>query len=253
LAVRTSKHIYLDFNPTAEFWAHTELKDDPDAQWLVLTYKDNQAAPKAAVKEILKAKQKADKGNAFWQNWYRVYGLGLVGTLQGAVFTNWKEGKFKEVSKPVYGQDFGFSNDPTTLIKTSIDKDKKLIYLQECFYKKGLTTSQIATLNQKHAGNDLIVADSAEPRLIQELSQYCNIVPTIKGQGSITFGISLLQDYELIVDPDSDELIKELKNYVWLEKRSQTPCDAFNHLLDALRYCVSYQLANPHRGEYFVY
>jgi phage terminase large subunit len=99
----------------------------------------------------------------------------------------------------------------------------------------------------------LIVADSAEPRLIQELSQYCNIVPTIKGQGSITFGISLLQDYELIVDPDSDELIKELKNYVWLEKRSQTPCDAFNHLLDALRYCVSYQLANPHRGEYFVY
>jgi phage terminase large subunit len=173
--------------------------------------------------------------------------------LQGAVFTNWKEGKFKEVSKPVYGQDFGFSNDPTTLIKTTIDKDKKLIYLQECFYKKGLTTSQIATLNQKHAGNDLIVADSAEPRLIQELSQYCNIVPTIKGQGSITFGISLLQDYELIVDPDSDELIKELKNYVWLEKRSQTPCDAFNHLLDALRYCVSYQLANPHRGEYFVY
>ena len=253
LAVRTSKHIYLDFNPSAEFWAHTELKDDPDAEWLVLTYKDNQAAPKAAVKEILKAKQKADKGNNFWQNWYRVYGLGLVGTLQGAVFTNWKEGKFKEVSKPVYGQDFGFSNDPTTLIKTSIDKDKKLIYLQECFYKKGLTTSQIATLNQKHAGNDLIVADSAEPRLIQELSQYCNIVPTIKGQGSITFGISLLQDYELIVDPDSEELIKELKNYVWLEKRSQTPCDAFNHLIDALRYSISYQLANPHRGEYFVY
>lgn len=86
LAVRTSKHIYLDFNPSAEFWAHTELKDDPDAEWLVLTYKDNQAAPKAAVQEILKAKQKADKGNAFWQNWYRVYGLGLVGTLQGAVF-----------------------------------------------------------------------------------------------------------------------------------------------------------------------
>ena len=119
--------------------------------------------------------------------------------------------------------------------------------------QKGLTTSQIATLNQKHAGNDLIVADSAEPRLIQELSQYCNIVPTIKGQGSITFGISLLQDYELIVDPDSIELIKELKTTFGLRNARKPPCDAFNHLLDALRYSVSYQLANPHRGEYFVY
>ena len=108
-------------------------------------------------------------------------------------------------------------------------------------------------LNQKFAGNSLIVADSADPRLISSLSsQGSNIIPTIKGQGSVIFGISLLQDYDLIVDPNSLELINELKNYVWLEKKSQTPCDNYNHLIDALRYAVAYQLANPNRGTYFV-
>ena len=253
LAVRTLKHIYIDFNPSAEFWAHTELKNDLEAEWLILTYKDNEAAPEAAVSEILKAKVKADKGNEYWANWYRVYGEGLTGILQGAVYTNWKVGNFKEVSKPIYGQDFGFSNDPTTLIKTCIDRDNKIIYLQECFYKKSLTASEIYILNKKFAGNNLIVADSADPRLISSLSsQGCNIVPTIKGQGSVIFGISLLQDYDLIVDPNSLELINEFKNYVWLEKKSQTPCAGYDHLLDALRYAVSYQLANPNRGTYFV-
>ena len=253
LAVRTLKHIFIDFNPSAEFWAHTELKNDPEAEWLILTYKDNEAAPQAAVSEILKAKAKADKGNEYWRNWYRVYGEGLTGTLQGAVFTNWKTGKFKEVSKAVYGQDFGFSNDPTTLIKTSIDKDNKIIYVQECFYKKQLTASEIATLNRKFAADSLIIADSAEPRLIADLSSKgCNILPTIKGQGSVMFGISLLQDYDLIIDPNSLELIKELKNYIWLEKKSQTPCPNFDHYLDALRYAVAYQLVNPNRGRYFV-
>ena len=253
LAVRTLKHIYLDFNPSAEFWAHTELKNDLEAEWLVLTYKDNEAAPEAAISEILKAKAKADKGNEYWRNWYRVYGEGLTGILQGAVFTNWKTGEFKEISKSVYGQDFGFSNDPSTLIKTSIDKDNKIIYIKECFYKKELTASELFLLNQKFAGNSLIVADSADPRLISSLSsQGSNILPTIKGQGSVIFGISLLQDYDLIVDPNSLELINELNNYVWLEKKSQTPCHAFSHLMDALRYAVAYQLANPNRGTYFV-
>ena len=253
LAVRTLKHIFIDFNPSAEFWAHTELKNDPEAEWLILTYKDNEAAPQAAVSEILKAKAKADKGNEYWKNWYRVYGEGLTGTLQGAVFTNWKTGQFKEVSKAVYGQDFGFSNDPTTLVKTSIDKDNKIIYVQECFYKKQLTASDIATLNRKFAGDSLIIADSAEPRLISDLkSKGCNILPTIKGQGSVMFGISLLQDYDLIIDPNSLELIKELKNYIWLEKKSQTPCPNFDHLIDGLRYAVAYQLVNPNRGRYYV-
>ena len=86
-----------------------------------------------------------------------------------------------------------------------------------------------------------------------ELSRDCNIVPAIKGQGSITYGISLLQDYDLIIDEESTDLIKELNNYCWLEKKSQTPVDKFNHAIDALRYAVSYQLQNPNKGEYYYY
>ena len=172
---------------------------------------------------------------------------------EGVIFTNWTIGEFKQVSKPVFGQDYGFSNDPSTLVKTSIDKENKIIYIQLCFYQAKLTTSEIAVLNKKYAADNLIVGDSAEPRLITELSRHNTIVPAIKGQGSITYGISLLQDYDLVIDEESTDLIKELNNYCWLEKKSQTPCDNWNHAIDALRYAVSYQLKNPHQGEYFLY
>ena len=253
LAIRTSKFIYLDFNPTAEFWVNTELEGDPDAEKIILTWKDNEAAPKAAVDEILKAKRKAETGNKFWLNWFRVYGLGKIGRLSGAVYENWELGAFQNIGKTVLGQDFGFSNDPSTLLKTNIDKKNKIIYVQECFYLPKLTASQLGDLNQKHAGKDLIIADSADPRLIDSLKQYCNIVPAIKGQGSIVYGIAMIQDYKLVIDPDSKNLINELRNYIWLEKKSQTPISKFDHLLDALRYSVGYQLANPNSGEYHIW
>lgn len=253
LAIRTSKFIYLDFNPTGEFWVNTELENQSDAQKVVLTYKDNEAAPESAVQEILKAKAKAETGNKFWINWFRVYGLGLQGRLMGAVYENWEIGNYQTVGKTVLGQDFGFSNDPSTLLKTNIDKKNKIIYVQECFYLTKLTASQLGELNVKHANKDLIIADSADPRLINSLKQYCNIVPAIKGQGSIVYGIAMIQDYKLIIDPDSKNLIHELQNYVWLEKKSQTPISKYDHLLDALRYAVSYQLENPNSGEYAIW
>jgi len=172
---------------------------------------------------------------------------------EGVIFTDWSIGEFKQVGKIVFGQDYGFSQDASTLVKTSIDKENKIIYIQLCFYQPKLTTSEIAVLNKKFAADNLIVGDSAEPRLITELSRECNVVPAIKGQGSITFGISLLQDYDLVITEDSTELIKELNNYCWLEKKSQTPVDNFNHAIDALRYAVSYQLQNPNLGEYHIY
>jgi phage terminase large subunit len=178
---------------------------------------------------------------------------GWLDKAEGVIFNNWKIGEFKEVATSVYGQDFGFSNDPTTLVQTSIDKANKIIYVKECIHQTHLTTSQIAHLNQRFAGDSLIVADSAEPRLISELSRDCNIVPAIKGQGSITFGISLLQDFGLVIDPNSLNLVKELNNYCWLEKKSRTPIDKFNHLLDGLRYSISYQLQNPNQGQYHIY
>jgi len=176
---------------------------------------------------------------------------GWLDKAEGVIFDNWSLGKFKEVATSVYGQDYGFSNDPSTLVKTSIDKSNKVIYVKLLMYKQGLTTSQIASLNTSHAGKSLIVGDSAEPRLISELKALGNnVVPTIKGADSIVYGISLLQDYDLVIDEDSVDLIKELNNYSWLERKSKTPCDKYNHAIDALRYAVSYQLANAHKGSY---
>jgi len=177
---------------------------------------------------------------------------GWLSAAEGVIFTNWNIGKFKEVGKTVYGQDYGFAADPSTLVATSIDISNKVIYLKECFYKPRLTTSELVTLNKRFAGESLIVGDSAEPRLISEIKSHCNIVPSIKGQGSVTFGISLLQDYDLIIDEDSINLIKELNNYAWLERKSNTPIDKFNHLLDAIRYAVTYQLQNKNRGNYYI-
>jgi len=177
---------------------------------------------------------------------------GWLSAAEGVIFTNWNIGKFKEVGKTVYGQDYGFAADPSTLVATSIDISNKKIYLKECFYKPRLTTSELVTLNKQFAGESLIVGDSAEPRLISEIRSHCNIVPSIKGQGSVTFGISLLQDYDLIIDEDSINLIKELNNYAWLERKSNTPIDKFNHLLDAIRYAVTYQLQNKNRGNYYI-
>lgn len=179
---------------------------------------------------------------------------GWLDKAEGVIFSNWTLGDFKEVTKVVYGQDYGFSNDESTLVATSIDKKNKLIYVKECLYKPNLSTSQIAEVNRRVCGRDLIIGDSSEPRLISELkSKGCNIKGTIKGPGSVNYGISLLQDYDLIIDPSSINLMKELNNYVWLEKKSQTPIDKWNHIIDALRYAVAYQLSSPNKGNYHIY
>ena len=155
---------------------------------------------------------------------------GWLAKAEGVVFTNWKIGKFQDNGRNIYGQDYGFSVDPTTLIQVSIDKPLKKIYVKELVYKSGLTTSEIASLNQRYAGESLIIGDSAEPRLIEELKQQgCNIIPAVKGPGSVSVGISLIQDYEVIIDPDSTNLIKEFNNYVWSNKKSSTPIDDYNH------------------------
>ena len=178
---------------------------------------------------------------------------GWLDKAEGVIFTNWTIGKFKDVGSVVYGQDFGFSADPTTLVATSIDSVNKTIYLKLHLYQTGLTTSDIYRLNKSIANDCLIVADSAEPRLINELrDKGLNIMEAIKGQGSVTYGISLLQDYDLIVDEDSIDLIKELNNYSWLERKSKTPIDKHNHALDAIRYAVGYQLDNPFHKQYHI-
>jgi len=179
---------------------------------------------------------------------------GWLDKAEGVIFTNWTIGKYEHVGKSIFGQDYGFASDASTLVECNIDITNKKIYVNERFYLHGLTTSQIYNLNKQHADDCLIVADSAEPRLISELSTLgLNIVPAIKGPDSVTYGISVLQDYDLIISPESINLIKELNNYCWLEKRSKTPIDAHNHIIDPLRYCVTYQLGNLNKGTYFIY
>lgn len=184
--------------------------------------------------------------NKVLRNWkeykYKILG-GFKNKAEGVVFENWSIGDFNPDNlQTSFGQDYGFSNDPTTLIEVAIDKTKKKIYAKELLYKAGLQTSQIAQVNKLHCGRKLIVGDSAEPRLISELAMVSNIVPSRKGQGSITAGVMLLQDYEIVVEPNSNNLVKELNNYVYADKGSKTYQDDFNHLIDALRYVVYYLL-----------
>ena len=169
---------------------------------------------------------------------------GWLDKAEGVVFENWEFGEFNPNNlQTSFGQDFGFSIDPTTLVEVAIDKKNKLIYLKEHLYKHKLTTSQIAEINLKVAGRKLILADSAEPRLIDELLKLgCNIRPTIKGAGSINAGIEMMKDYRLIVEPSSQNIAKEFNNYVYLDKGSKLYIDDFNHLIDAIRYNVMYNL-----------
>ena len=173
---------------------------------------------------------------------------------EGVIFTNWELGEFRSQGIDIWGMDFGFSNDENSLVKTSIDKKNKRIYLKEYLYQTGLVTSELANIARKYANNDLIIGDSAEPRLLHEMKHNfnLNIIPTVKGAGSVSFGIALMQDYQLIIDPTSTNLVKELNNYVWNDKKSETPLsNGFDHILDSARYAISYQLANPNAGNYF--
>jgi len=252
--------VMLILNPTTkEHWIYNRFFEDKGVQegqnickgnttYIHTTYKDNlENLSESYIQQIENIKKRRPEKYK-----HQMLG-GWLSKAEGVIFTNWKVGQFKRVGVSVFGQDYGFASDESTLVETNIDTTNKTIYLKECFYLTQLTTSQIAQLNLKHANTDLIVGDSAEPRLITEVkSKGCNLVPAIKGQGSITYGISLLQDYDLIIDENSINLIKELNNYCWLERKSNTPIDKWNHLLDAVRYAVSYQLQNPNRGKYHV-
>ena len=252
--------VILILNPTTkEHFIYTRFFEDRGVQEGSNTTKENTTYIHTTYLDNLENLSKSyidqiDQMRSRRPEKYKQQMLGAwMSKAEGVIFSNWIIGEFKRSSVSVWGQDYGFAADPSTLVEVNIDKANKTIYLKECFYLPRLTTSQIAELNQKHARDGLIVADSAEPRLITELKRHCNVKPSIKGQGSVTYGISLLQDYDLVVSPDSTNLIKELNNYRWLERKSNTPIDKYNHLIDAVRYAVGYQLQNPNRGKYIVH
>jgi phage terminase large subunit len=162
---------------------------------------------------------------------------GWLNRAEGVVYSNWQIGNFIDTGYNFFGQDYGFSIDPTTLVKCSINRKTKTIFVKQYLYESGLTTSQIAEYNKRYTENRLIIADSAEPRLIAELkNKGCNIKGIAKPK--IIDRIALMQDWNIVVDPESKDIIKELNNYVWHDKKSETPIDAYNHCLD----CISYVL-----------
>ena len=254
LSIRTSDEVYLDYNPTHEFYAHTELIPDNDSDFIILTYKDNEGLSDSIVKEIEKAK---DKGltSKYWANWWNVYGLGLVGSLEGVVFQNWEQIRAVPDNAKIlgYGMDFGYTNDPTTLI-ACYKLDNELIF-DEVIYRTGLLNSDIKDLMNNHnVGYNVVYADSAEPKSIAELKRYgFYIKPTDKGRDSINYGINILQQYNFKVTKRSTNLIKELRSYTWdtskTGERLNKPIDAFNHGIDAMRYFAMMKL-NTNNGNY---
>jgi phage terminase large subunit len=173
---------------------------------------------------------------------------GWLNKAEGVVFENWSIGEFEYTGQVIYGQDYGFNPDPTTLIRVSIDSRRKKIYVEECFYKTGLSTAQIVEQNKEHCKGALIIADSAEPRLINDIkNRGVNIRACTKGKDSIKAGINLMLEYEIIVSPESTNIIKELNNYTYSDKKSQTAIDDYNHAIDAMRYAVYHQLRKPNK------
>ena len=250
LSVRTKKFIYLDYNPTNEFWVHTELMNDIDTDFVVLTYKDNEALDVAIVKEIEKAKEKA-KTSSYWENWWNVYGLGQLGSLEGVIFNNWQiiDNIPGEANLLGFGLDFGFSNDPSSLIAVYEWNNK--IICDERIYSTGLLNTDIIRLMTQDKRLP-IWADSAEPKSIEEIRRAgFNIKSVEKGKDSIVYGISVLQDKEILVTKPSINLIKELRSYSWDKdkagKKLNKPIDDFNHAIDALRYFAMMHFKNSNR------
>jgi phage terminase large subunit len=165
---------------------------------------------------------------------------GWLDKAEGVIIENWIEGKF-DYSLPIYfGMDFGFSNDPTTLTAVAIDNKRKKIYVDELCYRKDKGTNDVVSICSI-AGRGLIIADSAEQRLIFDVkNRGINIVPCIKGPGTIGAGIKLMLDYQIIVTPRSINIKKEFNNYTWSDKKSGSAIDDFNHAIDGIRYVVYY-------------
>jgi phage terminase large subunit len=250
LIFRTSEKIILDFNPSEEFhWIYDKVLTRDDVEFYQTTYLDNPFLTENIISEIERLKD-------IDENYWRVYGLGERGASQSLIF------RFKTVvnippgAKFIgRGLDFGYSNDPTTLIETYIEGDD--MYCREVIYRTGMTNQDIG--NQFKAlgldRRDEIWCDSSEPKSIEEIHRMgWNTKPTYKG--AINLGIDMIRRYRLHVTEDSTNMIKELRNYKYIEDKNgnitNKPVDAFNHALDALRYSIVNKLGRPNYGKYTV-
>jgi PBSX family phage terminase large subunit len=233
---RTRHKIIADYNPALglEHWLDTYIEQYPPC---ITTYKDNPHLTEAQIQDI-----ESRKGNQYW---WQVYGSGQRANREGAIFTNWITGEFDNSLPYCYGQDYGFSVDPTTLVRVAVDKKTKKIYVDECYYeRKQLGTDDIAAINKSRIAkpSDLIVADDhgQQNRLVYDLAR---TGLNIKGSSNYTRGaaalITQIIDYQIIVTPNSNNIRKELSNYCWNDKKAGIPIDDYNHSIDALIYAFA--------------
>jgi phage terminase large subunit len=227
LAIRTKGCVFLDFNPTREFWYHNEVVGKLDYEFIQSTYLDNEFLTLAQIERI-----EAKKLN---ENWWRVYGLGELGRLEGAILQNWEFGEFDYTLPYGYGLDFGVK-DPDALVRVAVDRMNKRIYWKEEMYQNSLSTNQLGTaLKARVSDRKLIIADSQATRTILDLKgQGFNIKGVVKNP--IVEDIKMLLDWQIIIDPESFNMQRELNNWVWLDKKGEIPIDLDNHLIDAARY-----------------
>ena len=265
LAIRTDLEIYLDYNPTHEFWVHEELIERKNVEVLTLTYKDNEALSKTIVNELESNLERAfyntklpwdemfltsNIKNSFWANWCKVYLFGMTGTLEGVVYKDYSPcDNIPPMAKLLgYGLDFGYSNDPTALIACYQYNGK--YYFNQEIYRTGLKTRELADLMKDRgiSKSKVIYCDSADPKTRDELREYgYTVMSATKGADSIKFGIDILQSENFFITKSSLETIKELRNYTWAVdkqgKKLNKPVDAFNHALDAMRYFAMMMIA----------
>lgn len=236
LSIRTRKKVYIDYNPSERFWAHNELIGRAGVKLIISDHRGNPFLTKEEHERI---------ENIEDEELHKVYARGLTGKLSGVIFPNFaivdelpKTDEWKLVG---FGLDFGFTNDPTALVKVVLAHGE--LYVDLLIYDTGLTNPKIAE-KAKAEGvtrKTQIVADSAEPKSIAELNNLgLWVVPTLKGKDSILLGIDILQRYKINVTRRSTALIEELQSYKWEEnkdgKKTNKPIDDFNHAIDALRY-----------------
>lgn len=236
LEVRTLDFVFLDWNPTNEFWFYTDiLTKRDDIEHITLTYKDNEALDPQIVRSIEQRKEN--------KRWWKVYGEGQLGVSDERIFKDWAiiDAIPHEARLERYGLDFGYTNDPTAIV--AVYKYNGGLILDEVSFTKGLSNKQIADILNTQS-KALVMADSAEPKSIDELRSYgINIQGAKKGSGSVNHGIQYIQEQRISITKHSLNIIKEYRNYLWMTDRdgkiTNEPESGFDHSMDALRYALS--------------
>lgn len=250
LVFRTTGRIIIDYNPSDEFhWIYEKVKTREDAEFHITTYKDNPFLEQSIIQEIELLKDTDE-------NYWRIYGLGEVGVGKAIIFDVALIDAIPDKARFLsYGMDFGYTNDPTTLIGVYVWDNE--LYFKEYIYRTNMTNRDIANeMSRLMIGRrDEIYADSAEPKSVDEIYKMgWNIKPATKGRDSVNIGIDMLKRYKLYVTKDSVNTIKEFRNYKWKEDKNgivlNSPVDLFNHSVDAIRYATYAKLSRPNYGQY---